>query len=48
MNIGFLISMSSELVMEESTSFTSVETLARMSPFRSSEKKERGRESIFL
>ena len=40
MNMGFLITMSSDDVMEESTSLTSVETRARISPLRSSEKKE--------
>ena len=48
MKIGFLITMSSELVMDESTSLTSVDTRARISPFRSSEKKARGSARIFL
>ena len=42
MRIGFLKSISSELMIEVSISFTSPETRARISPFRSSEKKLRG------
>ena len=46
--IGFFNSMSSELVIEVSTSFTSPLMRAMMSPFRSSEKKPKGSDTTFL
>ncbi len=46
--IGFLMSMSSELVMEFSTSPTSPLMRAMISPFRSSEKKRNGRRITLL
>ena len=44
--IGFLNNISSELITEFSTSLTSPETRARISPLRSSEKKPMGSSSI--
>ena len=46
--IGFLNNISRELMMEVSTSFTSPETRAMISPLRSSEKNPRGSSVIFL
>ena len=46
MRMGFLKSMSSELIMEFSISCTSPLILAMMSPLRSSEKKPIGRDVI--
>ena len=42
-SIGFFSSISSELIIEFSTSLTSPLILATMSPLRSLEKKPRGR-----
>ena len=47
MRMGFLKSMSSDDMMEFSTSCTSPDMRAMMSPLRSSEKKPNGREVIF-